>query len=408
MSVSLFAAAEVALGRQRAPQHEVGDHVVRYLRSANIADGTLDLGDVKSMNFTPAEQRTFRLEPGDVLVTEGSGSRDMVGASAVWHGDLGGTVCFQNTLLRMRPRRGISDGGYLAWWARHAHAAGLMASVASGANILHLGAENLRRLPIELPTLDEQRRIADFLDDQVSRIDSAIARRARSASLLKERWQASLSRYCDNPKDPRVPLKRVAWWREGPGILTEDFREEGTPLLRIANVKGATFTLDGCNYVDSMMARWRWNHLAVHAGELLISGSASAGLAVEVPVEAEGAIPYTGLIRTAPRSRDLDKEFLRFFLLSRAFGEQVDLMKTGIGLQHWGPYHLSQVAIRLPSVTEQHARARVLESEQSIATELVESQTKAHLLLRERKRALITAAVTGEFDVSTASGRNTA
>lgn len=40
---------------------------------------------------------------GDVLVTEGSGSLGTVGASAVWRAELAGTVCFQNTMLRLRP-----------------------------------------------------------------------------------------------------------------------------------------------------------------------------------------------------------------------------------------------------------------------------------------------------------------
>jgi type I restriction enzyme S subunit len=48
--------------------------MVPYLRAANVKDGTLDLSDVKTMNFTPDEQRLFSLQPGDVLVTEGSGA----------------------------------------------------------------------------------------------------------------------------------------------------------------------------------------------------------------------------------------------------------------------------------------------------------------------------------------------
>ena len=78
--------------------------MVRYLRAANVKDGSLDLSDVKEMDFNPAEQVTYALRPGDVLVTEGAGSLAAVGASAVWDGELDGIVCFQNTLLRLRAK----------------------------------------------------------------------------------------------------------------------------------------------------------------------------------------------------------------------------------------------------------------------------------------------------------------
>ena len=93
----LRALATVDLGRQRSPVHEQGPHMVPYLRAANVSDGRLNLVDVKEMNFSLREQQFFALKPGDVLVTEGSGSLQTVGASAVWRGEIPGAVCFQNT-----------------------------------------------------------------------------------------------------------------------------------------------------------------------------------------------------------------------------------------------------------------------------------------------------------------------
>src|SRR5262249_20385166 len=123
-STTVHKAAEVILGRQRNPQSDTGPHMVPYMRAANVKDGVLDLGDVKSMNFSPSEQEVFALRPGDVLVSEGSGSLSAVGASAVWNGEVAGRVCFQNTLLRLRPRRTTTDSRFLAWWSRAAYASG--------------------------------------------------------------------------------------------------------------------------------------------------------------------------------------------------------------------------------------------------------------------------------------------
>jgi len=107
------------------------------------------------MNFTPTEQRVFSLKPGDVLVTEGSGSLSAVGASAVWNDEIEGPVCFQHTLLRLRPRPG-THGRYLAWWCRFAFADRIFASSAAGANIFNLSAERVRELPMASIPLHSQ------------------------------------------------------------------------------------------------------------------------------------------------------------------------------------------------------------------------------------------------------------
>lgn len=191
-TVTVRAVAEVSLGRQRSPQHDSGPHMVPYLRAANVKDGFLDLSDVKQMNFAPAERRVFSLRPGDVLVTEGSGSLGSVGASAVWRGEIEGPVCFQNTLLRMRPREGVTDGRFLEWWARSAFGSGVFASVATGANIYHISAERVRALPIEVPSMEEQRRIADFLDTQTARIDRMTDLQRAALDRVAERDVAAL------------------------------------------------------------------------------------------------------------------------------------------------------------------------------------------------------------------------
>lgn len=106
--VALHEAADVSIGRQRAPKHADGQHMVPYLRAANVKDGSLVLEDVLKMNFEPIEQRKLALRSGDVLVTEGCGSIRELGASARWSDELPSVVCFQNTLLRLRARRRIS------------------------------------------------------------------------------------------------------------------------------------------------------------------------------------------------------------------------------------------------------------------------------------------------------------
>ena len=163
--------AEVRMGRQRSPRQASGDHMVAYLRAANVKDGSLDLSDVKRMNFTPDEQDAYRLRGGDVLVTEGCGSLPQLGASSRWADELAGPVCFQNTLLRLRAVEGITLPGFVDVLARWLFWTGKWAEISSGTNIFHIGARRAAALPVPVPPLDTQRRIVDL----VGSIDRAVA-----------------------------------------------------------------------------------------------------------------------------------------------------------------------------------------------------------------------------------------
>lgn len=186
------ALADPLLGRQRSPDQAHGPHMMRYLRAANVKDGRLDLDDIKEMNFDPGEQVTFSLRPGDVLITEGAGSLAAVGANAVWHGELQGTICFQNTLIRLRPRPD-SDPRFVAWWARYAFESGLLAAAADGANIYHLGVETVRGLPAWAPSIVVQREVAVELDREVSGLERQARIRQRQIDLLLERRLALIT-----------------------------------------------------------------------------------------------------------------------------------------------------------------------------------------------------------------------
>ncbi len=168
--VRLDDAAEVAIGRQRAPKHAKGPYIVPYMRAANVKDGRLLLGDVLRMNFDRAEQATFGLRFGDVLVTEGCGSIGELGASARWSNEMHGPICFQNTLLRLRARPDVTLPGFVEQWSRWAHKSGIWAGVAGGTNIFHIGLTRAKEVPILLPPLAEQRRIVDL----IAAVDAAI------------------------------------------------------------------------------------------------------------------------------------------------------------------------------------------------------------------------------------------
>jgi type I restriction enzyme S subunit len=188
--VPLSAVADIRLGRQRSPDRAEGPNIAPYLRSANVEDGRFRLDDIKLMDFSPSERKIFRLRQGDVLITEGAGSPHAVGASAVWDGSID-ELYFQNTLLRIRARPGVSQAQYLGWWSRTAHRSGRMRSWASGANILHLGVDGLRRMTIPKRELLAQSECSERVAELVA-LEDTLASNFESQIVNLAKWKDSL------------------------------------------------------------------------------------------------------------------------------------------------------------------------------------------------------------------------
>lgn len=162
--------AEVRLGRQRSPKNHHGDSMRPYLRAANVTWSGLSLDDVKSMNFTDEELATYRLEPGDIVLGEASGSPNEVGKPAIWSGEIA-DCAFQNTLIRVRPRE--HDPRFLLHYFRYQALVGRFVEHSRGVGIHHIGRARLATWPTPVPPITEQRLIVDLLEDHLSRLDAA-------------------------------------------------------------------------------------------------------------------------------------------------------------------------------------------------------------------------------------------
>ncbi|MGH7194924.1 MAG: restriction endonuclease subunit S, partial [Candidatus Saccharimonadales bacterium] len=156
---------DVQLGRQRSPKNRSLRFPTKYIRAANLTEAGLDLTDVLDMEFQPRELETYRLHPGDILLSEASGSPDQVGKPVVWNGEID-DCCFQNTVIRLRSPQ--LSSGYLLTVFRHYYRSRLFARVSTGVGINHLSAARFAALPVPIPPLAEQREIAAEVEKRLS------------------------------------------------------------------------------------------------------------------------------------------------------------------------------------------------------------------------------------------------
>lgn len=282
-----------------------------------------------------------------------------------------------------------------------------------------ISKEDFLSISVLSPPLNEQLCIANFLDHETAKIDTLIEKQRQLIKLLKEKRQAVISHAVTKGLNPDAPMRDsgVEWlgevpahwnvskfnyeidFQEGPGILSNDFYDEGVPLLRIQNVKGKFVSDNFKTFLSPEKVKLRWDHFRVELGDLIISCSASTGLVSEVDERTVGTIPYTGLIRLRPRSNKICKDFIRYLVQSDLFFEQINVLQTGATIQHFGPAHLQQMYITLPQVDEQLLIAEFIKNSAARLDTLIGHAEKAILLMQERRTALISAAVTGKIDV---------
>lgn len=198
-----------------------------YLRVANVQAGRIDLDDMKGIEVLPDEIDKYRLRKGDVVMTEG-GDPDKLGRGALWDGSIEPCV-FQNHIFRVRLNQEVVLPAYFVRFLGTQHATSYFLQAAKQTTgIATINKTQLSKLPVIVPPLSEQRRIADILDKA-----DAIRRKRKQAIALTDQLLRStfLEMFGDpvtNSKGfPSAILADVATFRSGDFLPAREMDKDG-------------------------------------------------------------------------------------------------------------------------------------------------------------------------------------
>ncbi len=127
------------------------------LRIGNIKDRALDLSDIKHIELPQATLEGLQLREGDIVIIRTSGSRDLVGTCAVFHGTE--DFVFASYLIRLRVMTEQADPEFVAWFINSPLGRQQVDSVSRQIMQNNINSEELRGLEIPLPPVPEQREI---------------------------------------------------------------------------------------------------------------------------------------------------------------------------------------------------------------------------------------------------------
>lgn len=130
---------------------------VPYLAVANVQDRRLDLSYVKSISATENEIVRYRLQKGDLLLTEG-GDPDKLGRGTLWASEIAEAI-HQNHIFRVRLKSNAVLPLFLNWLVSSPYGKRYFLGVAKQTTgIASINKTQLSQFPTVVPPIDLQRK----------------------------------------------------------------------------------------------------------------------------------------------------------------------------------------------------------------------------------------------------------
>ncbi|QEU92082.1 hypothetical protein CP970_15285 [Streptomyces kanamyceticus] len=396
----------------------------KYLfREMEVRAGVKDLpllsvsryhGVVPRSNLTDALARAEDLgnykvcAPGDIVVNRMSAYQGAMGQSS-----FSGLVSPDYMVLRPGP---LVYGRYLHHLFRSSWFAGEVVLRLRGIGSVNLGNVRTPRInpdefgaiPLPVPSLEEQRRIADFLDAETERVDALSQRFARLGELAVARARAVIDRaFSRFPHESTVPVSSVCRAIVDCVNKTARTSEASTQfkMIRTSNIRDGRVDLTDCFSVEREVFV-EWNRRGVpRSGDVLLTREAPLGQAGMLLSEAPVFLGQRIMLYRADE-RHMRPELLLFNFLASHMDRQFRLLGAGALHEHMRVGDGLKLRVHCPPRPQQDALVGEIENGREQSMRLSRLADRQIALLAERRQALITAAVTGQFDVATASGRN--
>ena len=387
------------------------DVLVPYHRAQTVQWECIKYDQVESMWANPTEIDTYSLEDGDLLICEGGD----VCRAAMFNRVERETVIFQNSIHRVRP----VGGNHPEWLLRlmqHVRSSGWIDVLCNKNTIVHFTSDKLASLECPNPPCSEQSEILSALGRETAHIDALIAKKTRFIELLKEKRTALITHAVTKGLNPNVKMKDsgVEWIGKMPEhwVLSklkyisraligltyapEDVVDNGSGItvLRSTNIQDGMLDMTDTVQVCKDIGK----ELMAQVGDILIcsrNGSrALIGKNIQLDERSLGCT--FGAFMTVLRGKYND--YLYYVLNSTMFDANSALYMTST-VNQLTISMIDNMEVPLPPKTEQ--KIIVLQLRKALMSlDTLSTKTQRSInLLKERRSAFITAAVTGQIDL---------
>ena len=366
-----------------------------------------------------------RIEFGDILFAASGETIDEIGKSAV--NLIEGRAYCGGDVIVFRPKRRL-DCGYMGYATDFQPAVIQKARMGRGFTVVHIYGDQLKKLAVPLPPIQEQTDIARFLDHINQRIHRYIRAKEKLVALLKEQKQAVIHNAITGKVNVRtgkqyrayrdagledvgaipnhwrvVPLKRVlsrivdCEHKTAPKVDESDYF-----VIRTTAVRNGTLLWNGAYCTDSDSFK-EWTRRSVpRYGEVIFTREAPAGEACVVPRGKRVCLGQrTVLLR--PEQERYDPHYLVHMIYEGPPKSRIQLAAQGSTVGHFNVDDIGSMPVLLPTLDEQTRIVEYLESVTSRIDAACSRLDRGAQVLRELRTRLIADVVTGKLDAREAA-----
>ena len=276
-----------------------------------------------------------------------------------------------------------------------------------------------QRIELLLPPIPEQIKIAAFLDHETAKIDALIAKQQRLIALLEEKRQAVISHAVTKGLEPTAPLRPsgIDWLGEVPAhwevmklkhvvsvkggyaFSSESFTDSGKKVIRIGDIDTrGNVSLENAKCIPSSSAN-QFHAYEVRIGHILMAMTGATIGKAGWYLDQEPALLNQRVGAFECDDAKIAARFFWYVLKSEGYQKYVTLTAFGGAQPNISDTQMLNYPFVLPNPSEQDKIANFLDDENVRFDKLADKAQLAIILLKERRTALISAAVTGKIDV---------
>ena len=282
-------------------------------------------------------------------------------------------------------------------------------------------AETFSNIEMPCPSIEEQQKIVDFLDHETAKIDTLIAKQEKLIELLKEKRQAVISRAVTKGLNPNAPMKDsgVEWLGEVPehwvvskikhisslqsgiakGRDLTDLEQIVVPMLRVANVQDGYLDLNNIHTIA--IEPHQLTRYSLRYGDVLMNEGGDNDKLGRGAIWREQVIPCIHQNHVfAIRPHEVEPEWLDMITRSSYAKFYFYLVaKQSTNLASISSTNIKETPVCLPPKSERQEILNYLSIQLDKFHKLEQLCLNQIEVSKERKTALISAAVTGKIDV---------
>lgn len=387
---------------------EITVRLCNYTDVYNNEAITLDL-DFMYSTATEEEIAKFGLQVDDVVITKDSESWDDIGIPALIRETAADLVCGYHLAI-LRPRKDVMEGAFLLRCLQAKPIRLQLELAANGVTRFGIPKSEIGAMRVPVPPLPQQRAVVRYLDVEAARLSALITAKERMLELMAEKSRAFITHAITRGISSRVTLRDsgIPWLGAIPAhwelerakwlFRERDERSEtgDEELLTVSHLTGVTPRSE--KDVNMFEAETTEGYKVCFAGDLVIN-------TLWAWMGAMGVSPVKGIVSPAyhvyqPGPR-LEPSFVDALVRMPIFAQEVTRYSKGVWSSRLRlyPEGFFEVYIPVPSLDEQKEIVAQITKEIGRLTALKAATERTIGLLKERRAALIAAAVTGQLDL---------